>query len=373
MMAATQTAYFVIADISGYTRFLSRVELDHAHDIIGDLMTTLVSAMRPPLRLAKFEGDAAFLYAVAEKIDGAVLQDAIESAYFAFRRRLRDIALATTCECEACKHMTALDVKFVCHHGVVVEHVMAGRKELAGTDVIVVHRLLKNDVSERLGRRAYALYSNACAVAMSLDYAAQGLLAHTEKVDIVGEVTCWVSDLHEAWRAETESKRTCVARDDAALLVECDLPAPRGAIWEYLTVPGLRPRFQHTDGVIEAPASGRRGAGTTNHCMHGKEAVIEEVIDWRPVDYVTLTTLLPIAGAVKILMTFCLTDLPNGATHLELRVARAKPKDAAFLAKVIPNAQKKFTEEFESLRALAEQPSWTQPLVPEPELPPARA
>jgi hypothetical protein len=40
--------------------------------------------LRPPFRLAKFEGDAAFFYAVADKVDGSVLQDAVEAAYFAF-------------------------------------------------------------------------------------------------------------------------------------------------------------------------------------------------------------------------------------------------------------------------------------------------
>ena len=37
-------ACFVIADISGYTHFVSGVELDHAQDIIADIMDTLVRA-----------------------------------------------------------------------------------------------------------------------------------------------------------------------------------------------------------------------------------------------------------------------------------------------------------------------------------------
>ena len=34
------------------------VELDHAQDILADLMGTIVSALRPSFRLAKLEGDA---------------------------------------------------------------------------------------------------------------------------------------------------------------------------------------------------------------------------------------------------------------------------------------------------------------------------
>src|ERR1700743_3665751 len=95
MLTKAEAAYFAIADISGYTHFLASVELDHAQDIIADFMDTVVKGLRPPFRLAKFEGDAAFVYALAEKVDGSQLQDAIEGAYFKFRRRLRDVRKAT--------------------------------------------------------------------------------------------------------------------------------------------------------------------------------------------------------------------------------------------------------------------------------------
>ncbi len=82
MLPKLELAYFAIADISGYTNFLAGVELDHAQDIIADFMNTVVNGLRPPFRLAKFEGDAAFVYAVAEKIDGSLLQDTIEFGLF---------------------------------------------------------------------------------------------------------------------------------------------------------------------------------------------------------------------------------------------------------------------------------------------------
>ena len=42
--------------------------------------------------------------------------------------------------------MGDLDFKFVAHHGEMVKQKMGGREELAGRDVILVHRLLKNTV-----------------------------------------------------------------------------------------------------------------------------------------------------------------------------------------------------------------------------------
>ena len=110
MLPKPEAACFVIADISGYTGFLAGVELEHAQDIIADVMDTMVRWLRPPFRLAKFEGDAAFFYAVADKVDGSVLQDAVEAAYFAFRKRLRNISQATSCACNACSRMQDLDL-----------------------------------------------------------------------------------------------------------------------------------------------------------------------------------------------------------------------------------------------------------------------
>jgi len=64
-----ERACLAIADVSGYTGYLAGVELDHAQDILADLISTIVEAMAP-FRLAKLEGDAAFTYLPGETLDG---------------------------------------------------------------------------------------------------------------------------------------------------------------------------------------------------------------------------------------------------------------------------------------------------------------
>ena len=366
MLPKPESACFVIADISGYTRFLAGVELDHAQDIIADVMDTVVRGLRPPFRLAKFEGDAVFAYAVTDKIDGSLLQDAIESAYFAFRKRLRNIAHATTCECNACRNMHDLDLKFVSHYGEFVTQTMAGHEELAGRDVILIHRLLKNSVKERFGGHAYALYSDACIEAMGVDPGSQGLVEHCETIDIIGEVRCWVRDLEEAWVKDNARQRNEVTRDGSAAVLEFDIAAPRPAVWEHFTVPGHRPKWRAADEVIESTDGGRRGTGTTNHCMHGEHAVIEEILDWRPFDYVTLTTLLPIPDAPTVLMTYVFTETPGGGTHIEIRVAKPKPEHEAFLAEVGAKFHEDITSEIATLRLILEGDKGAPALVEEP-------
>ena len=366
MLSHPESACFVIADISGYTGFLASVELDHAHDIIADLMDTVVRGLRPPFRIAKFEGDAVFVYALTEKVDGSLLQDAVEASYFAYRRRLRTIKQATSCECKACRQMETLDLKFVCHHGEFIRHRMSGREELAGRDVILVHRLLKNAVNERLGGHAYALYSQACVEAMGVDPATQGLVEHRESIDIIGDVTCWVRDLEDAWTRENERQRHEVTRDKAATVLDFEIAAARPVVWEYFVMPDLRPKWRGADEVREATAGGRRGIGTTNHCMHGAHAIIEEVIDWRPFDYLTLTTLLPMPGAPKVLMSYAFVDRPDGGTRVEIRVAKPKPKDRAFLEQVGPEFAKTIAGEVATLRTMIEGAAATKDEPPLP-------
>jgi uncharacterized protein YndB with AHSA1/START domain len=345
----------VIADISGYTNFIAGVELDHAQDIIADIMDTLLRALRPTFRLAKFEGDAAFVYAAADRIDGSLLQDAIESAYFAFRKRLRSIKQANSCACQACRHMQSLDVKFVVHHGTFIKQKMGGREELAGRDVILVHRLLKNDVNKKFGGHAYALYSDACVGATGIDPAAQGLAEHDEAIDVIGETKCWIRDLEQAWTKETETTRIIVHRDDAFRVIERDFSAPPPAVWEFVTAPAHHTRWQRADGFAEATVKGRRGAGTQNHCMHGKDAIIEDILDWRPFEHVTLAVLLPIPGAPKILFTYAFEGRADGSTHFELRFAKPKPKDLGFFEQVWPTTQRNFETGFDILQSMVEQ------------------
>ena len=94
-MPQPEPVCLLIADISGYTRYLAGVEIDHAQDILADLIGTVVSALRPTFRLAKLEGDAAFVFAPAGKLDGSLLLDVVERCYFGFRRRRRDVRQAT--------------------------------------------------------------------------------------------------------------------------------------------------------------------------------------------------------------------------------------------------------------------------------------
>ncbi len=336
MDTTAEPACLVIADISGYTGYLAGVELDHAQDILADLVSTVVGSLRPMLRLAKLEGDAAFAYVIAEAVEGSTLQETVEGTYFAFRRRLRDIASASQCECNACIRIPNLDLKVVVHHGRVVRQRVAGREELLGSDVIVVHRLLKNEVVERTGFAAYAAYTGACVAAMGIDDPGrQGFVEHREVTDVAGEVTLWVRDLAAAWAEEQARTPVLIEGKAMEAVYGFESPAPRALVWDYLTSPIRRPKW-NSDAVIEVSPTGRRGAGTVNHCIHGRDAIVEEILDYRPYDYWTVRAQVPQPGMPKITYSQVLAELPDGGTRVEFRFAKARPKDREALAGMLP-------------------------------------
>ncbi len=338
-MLEPEKACFLIADISGYTEYLSGVEINHAQDILADLIGTVVTSLRPTFRLAKLEGDAAFCFALAEKIDGSQLLDTIERCYFGFRRRRRDVSQATSCECDACIRIPTLNLKFVAHHGLAIRQKVAGREELLGSDVIVVHRLLKNEIVEKLGIAAYAAFSNALVMESSFDPEPLGMVAHSETYDHVGEIRLWVHDLERRWQEEESQKRVLVSSADAAFEMSVEIPAPPQIVWEFMTTPGRRMEWQAAGGITDVQQAlipgGRRGVGTINHCMHGPNAIVEEILDWRPFDYFTDRSTMP-GGSPTFVSTFELEPTASG-TILHFRLAAPKkPQDRKQLEKLGP-------------------------------------
>lgn len=322
MLGSTERGCLILADISGYTSFLAAAELEHAQDVLRDLMQAVVGTLRPQFRLAKLEGDAAFCYSVADEIDGSLLLDTVEATFFTFRRRLDSIDRATTCECNACVLIPNLSLKFVVHHGSFVRQRMFGVEELTGTDVVVAHRLLKNSVADRLSLRGYALLSDACIAAARLDPITLGLTRHVEAFESIGEVGGWVHDLEARWETELERRRVRVTDRDMVAMIEMEVPADPAAVWAFVTDPASRPKY--VPGILsidESLTAGRRGVGATNHCVHGAGASLEEVLDWRPFEYFTLKNSM---GGLPSWVTTEEILPTDGGSHVAIRFQRMR-------------------------------------------------
>ncbi len=149
-----EPALLIIADISGYTRFMTAnaKTLAHSQTLIIELVESIIHQVEAPLEVAKLEGDAIFLFcrkpedaARWQEIRADISRKLLEF-FQCFREKLAQLGRSNTCTCHACTHLEKLRLKIIVHSGTVLFHRVLQFSELAGTDVIIVHRLLKNSV-----------------------------------------------------------------------------------------------------------------------------------------------------------------------------------------------------------------------------------
>ena len=101
--------YLVIADISGYTQFLTDSELDHGNGVITDLLNSIIGAIEVPLTVSSIEGDAIFMYGeMTEGMYGQTVLESVELLHCAFASALENMVINTTCTCNACVNVGSL-------------------------------------------------------------------------------------------------------------------------------------------------------------------------------------------------------------------------------------------------------------------------
>jgi len=143
---AIRRAVLLIADIGGYTQYMhfNQMHLAHAQLTVAGLLEAVIDAGKG-LKLAKLEGDAAFFWAPDGDANIVVSQRVSPMRQSFLARRERFVADAA-CDCVSCSQIGSLSIKFVVHEGEVAEQRVKRNTELAGVDVILVHRMLKNSV-----------------------------------------------------------------------------------------------------------------------------------------------------------------------------------------------------------------------------------
>jgi uncharacterized protein YndB with AHSA1/START domain len=304
--------HLVIADISGYTQFLTEGELEHAHGIVTELLNAIISAIRAPLKVSSIEGDAIFLYGeMPEDVFGQAVLESVEFLYTSFASSLETMVLNTTCKCNACANINTLGLKIVMHCGEFVKTTVGDRETLTGPDVIAVHRLLKNHVKDVTGIADYLLVTQACVDQLDLARIVASWTQHTEDYEHIGEVPGYVSSLEDVWafvRRQTSNK---VLQQEAWVTAREDSAAPPPIVWDYLVDPWKRTKWMQVEGnTVEGEIDGRIGPGSEYHCAHGNgEISVFTVLDTRPNEYITLLT--PFTPGTAVRYTHYL--IPSGA------------------------------------------------------------
>ena len=278
-----------MADISGYTAFVSGTEHEHSREILAEIIESIARSFGGKLAIDQVEGDA--LCCTTQRTDVEV-SDWLRETFAAFHRRVRDIREATTCPCQACQMIGNLGLKFVVHRGTFSKQIVAGVTQLHGNDVNLVHRLLKNSVPIR----GYLLATRAALDAWPENVRAAYVDA-PQHYDL-GDVPAAYLDLAPV-REEALRRRTTVLPEEAKLRMSRRHPGSPEEVWHLLTDAKMRQR------IMELPrvdfVGGARGSlvGAEYHCHHGAaEPTIFRVLEAHEPHEITMNVAFPFIGQI---------------------------------------------------------------------------
>ena len=145
-MPATN-AVILIPDISGFTHFMSSMELEHASHLISSFLETIVKAANGRFEVSEIEGDAVLLYKKGGVETKQELLDQCLEIFNAFHYQRKALQQVVLCHCGACQSIINLSVKFIAHYGVISEFKVDRFVKASGIDMIIAHRLLKNSIN----------------------------------------------------------------------------------------------------------------------------------------------------------------------------------------------------------------------------------
>ena len=310
-----QEGALVLADISGYSKFIAQTEVDHSWSILHELLDTMVRSLQGRMDVSQVEGDAILF------ISGLTTPEVItaaEGTFVAFHRRLRDMQSVTTCPCNACANIGMLKLKFVVHHGKFSRQRLGNVEQLHGTDVIVAHRLLKNSVPSK----EYLLVTEAVLERLPTDERAL-FTAHSESFD-VGAIAGGYREIAHLWEEARARERQRVMPDEAMVDSEVVVEAPLELVDRLMTEPEVMQRYLFSDDVLMIPGARGEDVGEEFHCHHGGSLVTLRLVSRERGSEMTFYSDQP----TDMYVTTRLTDEGGGRTRVKRSFIWEPPADS---------------------------------------------
>jgi uncharacterized protein YndB with AHSA1/START domain len=336
--------FVLIADITGYSAYLGDSELEHAQQTLTDLLEVLLDQAQYPFVFSQLEGDAVMSYALASDVeDPQQFLERMEETYVEFRRAIDLMVLNNTCQCAACANVGSLDLKFFVHFGSFVIQPVSELNQLVGSDVNLIHRLLKNTVTAETGIRAYLLLTEPAVNALALDPVHEEMVSHPEETTDFDVIKVWVRDMHPVYENANSERRSFYEPDQLLLSIDTVIPVPIEEVWRYSNQSEFRNTIIGSDSYDVVDRRGVRvGEGSTYQCYHGNMTVKQLVLDWRPFQRVILEQLVPLPGKpTTSIIEFTFEETANGTRFTETVAKPTGPPVQRLLATAMMTARRK--------------------------------
>lgn len=315
-----QNALIFIPDISGFTRFVADVEISHSQHIIGELLDTLIGANETGLEVSEIEGDAILFYRFGEAPPAEALLAQVRRMFVDFHAHLRRYETHRICHCGACKSAHQLTLKFIAHFGPVSLNHIRQHTKLFGKDVIVAHRLLKNDIETH----EYALFTTPLQKATGSWQKLPGLAWEQpqpgRQTYDSGQVDYTWLPLAPLFKEVPEPRLEDYSPGDATMKlfeVEDAVEAPLGMVFDVLSDVAFRNHWQEEldpNWVIDNINAHIPQHGITHRCISGGPTMISHGFKKRK-DVIRFTETNKSDGSSKV---FILRKIDAG--HTSFRV-----------------------------------------------------
>lgn len=188
-----------VPDISGFTEFVNTTEIEHSQHIISELLENIIDSNHLNLEICEVEGDAVFFYKMDNVHSIGKLYAQAKTMFLQFHSHLKLYESQRICQCGACSSASKLSLKFIVHSGEVGFTIVKNKKKLFGADIILLHKLLKNDIKHR----EYILFTNQYVLDSQGDdesFTVKNLIegqSNYENIGLVEYQYISLSDLHD--------------------------------------------------------------------------------------------------------------------------------------------------------------------------------
>ncbi len=143
----TEPTLICIPDISGFTKFMSDTDFELSSKVIPALLNQIIYSNEIGLKVSEIEGDAVLFYRTGPLPPLKELVDQCRQFYLEFYNRMAILRKKYKENDDAILIPDILGLKIVLHYGEEVAPMKVGNRiKLFGEDLIIAHRLLKNNV-----------------------------------------------------------------------------------------------------------------------------------------------------------------------------------------------------------------------------------